>query len=168
MNWEIKRRSLGLIQEQQFTFSQRWIWNPDEFYDSMILFFHQLKNGWQKTAFHRYDRQSPGGSSRGGKVQSPATHHVWDGTDWEQDGRARLLPPASPSLYGCWSDRREEEKIRVKERKGDPIRPFMAWNLVSDPRMGNQQSDLDKESSLTFCTSYLKGRVSSVYIRKVT
>ena len=42
---------------------------------------------------------------------------------------------------------------------GLAICPFMAWNLVSDPRMANQQSDSKKKSSLTFSTSHLKGRV---------
>lgn len=56
MNWEIKQQSLGLVQEQQFTFSQRQIRNPDEVYDSMILFFHQLENEGWNADFYRDDR----------------------------------------------------------------------------------------------------------------
>lgn len=126
MNWEIKRRSLGLIQEQQFTFSQRWIWNPDEFYDSMILFFHQLKNEWWKTAFHRYDRWSPGSSPRGCRAQSPATHHIWDGTDWmQQDGRANSFLQLLPVSMGAGAIGKKKKRSECKREKEIPS--VLSW-----------------------------------------
>lgn len=105
------------------------------------------------------------GSSRVWKVQSPAIHHIWESVaGWSRMGKNASSFSFSQSLW-CWSERKEE-KIRVKERKRRSgmkyvlaICPFMAWNLVSDPRMANQQSDSKKKSSLTFSTSHLKGRV---------
>lgn len=160
MNWEIKQRSLGLVQEQQFIFSQRWIWNPDEFYDSMILFFHQLKNGRWKTAFPCYDRQHLGSPSEGWKVQSPVFISEMAVTGGHK--RTRPLPLASPSLHGCWREKEDEEKIRREKGKRQgkyvlAICPFKAriWSLILE-WTDNRQSDSDKMSSLDF---YLKGRV---------
>ena len=96
----------------------------------MILFFHQLKNGWWKTAFHCYDRQGPDSSFRVWKGQSPSTHHKgmavagWSTLE-ELDSFLWLLAVSK----GCWSDRKEK-KIRVKERRQRkcvlPVCPFIA------------------------------------------
>lgn len=46
----------GSSKNNSLLFSQRQIRNPDEVYDSMILFFHQLENGGWKADFYRDDR----------------------------------------------------------------------------------------------------------------
>lgn len=125
MNWEIKQQSLGLIQEQQFTFSQRWIWNPDEFYDSMILFFHQLKNGWWKSALHRYDGQGPGGFLQSlESTESCHSPHLGVSGWMEQNGKKHLFLQLLPvSMVLEWTKRRKDQSQREKKEKRNEVCP---------------------------------------------
>lgn len=85
----------------------------------MILFFHQLKNGWWKSALHRYDGQGPGGFLQSlESTESCHSPHLGVSGWMEQNGKKTPLPSASPSLYGVGVNEKKK-RSESKREKGE-------------------------------------------------